>query len=177
MKILNKHTGAVIYENAEIDSIKALVREAVYAGVSLRYADFRSTNLNGVVAVHTGMSLRYADFSWADFRGANLRGADFRWACLRHADFRGANIIEADFRGANLGSADLPHPICQFYFGEYHAVAQPHELRIGCEVHSWDIWLERYEEIGRGARMSETDIELHRQIIHVLHSKFKENSK
>ena len=40
--------------------------------------------------------------SWADLRGADLRGAD-----LNRADLRGANLNRADLREANLNRADL----------------------------------------------------------------------
>ena len=183
MQILNGYTGVVLYENAEVDNLRELVETAVRNGVNLRganliCADLREANLREANlrkvdlrgANLRGASLSCADFREADLRGANLRETNLREADLRGADLRGANLREANFqwvdlRRADLSGTDLPHPIYQFYLGRHHAVAQPTELRIGCEVHSWEHWLSNYAEIGRAANMSEADIELYGEVI------------
>ena len=177
MQIKHRYTGAVLYENAEIDNLRELVAEAVRNGVSLKDADLRRANLIG--ADLYGADLRGADLYGANLRGAylrradlsrtNLRGADLSHTDLSHTDLSGTDLRGANLRGANLSDADLPHPIYQFYLGEHHAVAQPTELRIGCEVHSWEHWLSNYEEIGKDTGMSETDIKRYKVMIVAMH--------
>ena len=177
MQIKHRHTGEVLYENAEIDNLRGLVEEAVRNGVNLIDADLRGADLshmdlrgaNFSCADLRGADLRGANLIDADLSGANLRGANFSRTDLRGANLDDANLSHTDLRGANLDDANLPHPIYQFYLSEHHAVAQPTELRIGCEVHSWEHWLSNYAKIGRDAGMSETDIKRYKVMIVAMH--------
>ena len=85
MKILNRYTGAVLYED---DS--PVIRQTLEAATRAR-------------AYLQGARLRGADLQGAYLLGAYLRNADLQDAGLRGADLRGA-----DLQGANLRGADLP---------------------------------------------------------------------
>ena len=129
MKILNRFTGRMIHE-AEAETMRELVKDAVAKGISLRWANLEGADLRG--ADLRGANLRGANLEGADLRGANLRGADLRgaklawvnlegvnlegakltWANLKGANLKGAklkgaNLEGADLRGANLEGADL----------------------------------------------------------------------
>ena len=186
MRILNRCTGAVIYMNADIANLRELVETAVRRGADLSGADLIDADFNGLNlrrahlyntdlfgANFRGADLRGANLIAADLRGADLSGADLRGANLLGADFREADLSGADLRGANLDDANLPHPIYQFYLGKHHAVVQPTELRIGCEVRSWEHWLSNYEEIGRCDGLSEADIERHKIMIEAMYKIIK----
>ena len=96
----------------------------------------------------------------ADLSDANLVGAD-----LSRANLSRATLSRAILSGANLSGAKTPYPIYQFFIGKFNGVASPHTLRIGCEEHDWDIWLQKYKEIGEKAQFSEQEIDQHYQVI------------
>lgn len=89
MKILNRYTGAVLYED-EDDSLRATVGIACanFVGADLVGADLLGANLSG-----------------ADFASANLKGADLAHANLSDVIFARANLIGANFTGSNLKGA------------------------------------------------------------------------
>ena len=95
---------------------------------------------------------------------ATLFGAD-----LSGANLSGATLSRANLSGANLSRAYLPYPIYQFFLGQYNAVATPHDLRIGCEVHSWQTWLSTHEVIGQKAGFPEDSILEHGEMIRLMH--------
>ena len=82
----------------EGENIEAILKK--YGLNCLSYADLRGADLRGA-------DLRYADLRGADLRYANLRGADLRGADLRYANLRDANLRGADLRYANLSDANL----------------------------------------------------------------------
>ena len=105
MKILNRWTGAIIYEDAGANLRGANLSDANLSDANLRGADLRGADLRG--ADLRGADPRGADLRDSDLRGADLRGADLRGADLRGADPRGADLRDSDLRGADLRGADL----------------------------------------------------------------------
>lgn len=115
------------------------------AGANLREADLSGANLSEA-------DLSGADLTWADLRGANLSGADLRGANLSKANLSKAflsevNLFDANLRWANL--SDTIGPLTGGSFGRHNAVAAGGYISIGWERHTYEEWLERYEEIGR----------------------------
>ena len=100
-----------------------------------------------------GANLYGADLKGADLYGANLKGADLVGADLEGADLVGADLIGADLTGADLRGADLEdcYNIIGFYLGKHfgYIVLDSQYVKIGCEGHQLDYWLENYEEIGQ----------------------------
>ena len=66
MKILNRYTGAVIYEDAA-ETMKETVENAVKAKADMSEADLSGANMSEA-------NLSGANMSGADIRGANLSG-------------------------------------------------------------------------------------------------------
>ena len=139
--------------------------EANLSGVNLRWANLSGADLSGadlsgadlIEANLSGADLREANLrgadlieanlSGADLSGVNLRGANLRGADLRGADLRGADLSGADMRWADLSGADGPFTLGAF--GRHGGIAVGGYITIGCERHTYDEWLERYEEIGK----------------------------
>ncbi len=123
--------------------------------IDLSGADLSEANLSWAGLI--GANLSEANLSGADLRGADLREADLREADLREAGLIGANLSEAnlswaDLRGADLSGADLrgaDGPFTLGAFGRHGGIAVGGYITIGCERHTYDEWLERYEEIGK----------------------------
>jgi uncharacterized protein YjbI with pentapeptide repeats len=100
IKILNRWTGAVLYQSDVADDVGAAAMAAVASGANLGDADLRGADLGGA-------NLRDADLGGANLRGADLGGADLSGADLRDANLGGANLSDADLRGADLRGANL----------------------------------------------------------------------
>jgi len=76
--------GSLLFEfEAENNTLKKTLEEAVKGDANLRYANLRDADL------------RYADLRYANLRYANLRYANLRYANLRYADLRYANLRDA----------------------------------------------------------------------------------
>ena len=90
MKIENRYTREIIYENKKINNIKELVEEAILKWISLKDAD-----LSG------------ADLSGANLKYGNLKDADLRLSNLDYIDFKSTNLSGADLSGASLRSTIL----------------------------------------------------------------------
>ena len=83
--------GVVIFKHeAENNTVKLTVEEAVKNDINLALADLGDAELAG-----------------ANLRGANLRGANLRGANLKGAELTGANLSDADLREANFSMANL----------------------------------------------------------------------
>ena len=91
-----------------------------------------------------------------DLSGANLSGANLSGANLSGANLSGADLSEADLSGANLSGATGNFTVG--YFGRQHAVAAGGFISIGCEHHTYDVWLAEYEAIGRQRGYSDDEI-------------------
>ena len=110
MKILNRYTDKLIYENNDTDSIRETVEEAVKQGIRLHfadlaYADLSEANLNR--AALNSANLREANLTRANLIEAGLRRADLSCADLREIDLCGADLTDANLSNANLESAKL----------------------------------------------------------------------
>ena len=93
--------GKLLFEHeAEDNTIKKTLEEAVKSGANLRDANLGDANLGDA-------NLGGANLGGAYLRGANLGGANLRGANLRGAYLGGANLGGAYLRGANLGGANL----------------------------------------------------------------------
>ena len=143
-------------------------KKADLSDANLFGADLSCANLVGADlsrANLSGANLVGANLSRATLSRAILSGADLSCANLFGADLSCANLVGADLSRANLSGAKTPYPIYQFFIGKFNGVASPHTLRIGCEEHDWDIWLQKYKEIGEKAQFSEQEIDQHYQVI------------
>lgn len=134
------------------------------SGAKLSRADLRSANLYD--ANLSGADLYGANLSDADLYGADLYGAD-----LRSANLSGANLSRADLCSANLCGATLDYPIYQFFIGSFNAVATSRLLRIGCESHSWETWLDevKRKEIADKNGMNDAAFINHSKMIVLMH--------
>jgi hypothetical protein len=163
---------------------RANLRGADLSSANLRGADLSSANLRGADLSRADLpnadlssaDLRGADLSPADLRGAdlssaNLYGADLRGADLSNADLRGADLSSANLYGANLQGARLDYPIYQFFIGAFNAVATPEFLRIGCESHPWETWLDgvKRKEIADKNDMNDAAFIRHSKMIVLMH--------
>jgi hypothetical protein len=99
MKILNRFTGAVIYED-DAATIRETVENAVRAGVSLDGASLVGARL-------VGASLVGARLVGARLDGASLDGASLDGARLDRASLDGASLVGASLVGVRLVGADL----------------------------------------------------------------------
>ena len=120
--ILNRWTGAILYHSETANSIATAV---VDAGKS-------------------GADLRGADPSGADLSVAILSVAILSVAILRGADPSGVDLSEAHLRGAVLDAASIT------IIGSRHVItASSREVRIGCQSHPIDWWLDHFRAVGR----------------------------
>lgn len=117
---------------------------------NLRGADLRDADLYGADLSNadlTSANLGHTNLYSANLRHANLRHANLYSANLGHANLRHANLSRADLRGANLR---FTKGIVSFISGNHLAFFTPHNnyLKIGCEGHDLDHWIENFEQIG-----------------------------
>ena len=105
MKILNKTTGAVLFEIEDVDSMKKLVEIAVLKGVKLIDADLSRSDLRGLDI--GGTLERGAYLTGATFKGSDLRDANLNYARAMDADFTGAELCRASFKSATLVGANF----------------------------------------------------------------------
>ena len=120
-----------------------------------------------------GADLHDADLHDADLHGADLYDANLRNADLCNADLCGANLHGADLRGAYLCGADLRDArICKeiiFYQFNRHVLQKiDNEIRIGCEVHSIEHWIENVEEIGEQNNYTKEEIKKYSDFIKLI---------
>ena len=103
--------GVVIFKHeAENNSIKITVEEAVKKNVNLALADLGDAELAGANlrgANLRGANLRDTNLEKADLIEANLEGADLNGAYLDTASLLGAFLAGADLAGAHLTGANL----------------------------------------------------------------------
>ena len=101
----------------------------------MNYNDWKNRHQNGTIREYAAE--RHENDEQIDLSGADLSGAD-----LSGADMSGANLRGADLRGAD-------GPFTLGAFGRHGGIAVGGYITIGCERHTYDEWLERYEEIGK----------------------------
>lgn len=148
-KILELHKKWLFQEE---DGVRADLSGADLSGLDLSYKHLREINL-------TGANLTRADLTGVNLSRANLTYANLSYAKLSDtglicADLKNANLSDADLTGANLQSANLTYvkfskPIILLQTDKYPLQFNfnINELRIGCEIHSFEYWLEKGTEL------------------------------
>jgi uncharacterized protein YjbI with pentapeptide repeats len=104
-------------------------------------------------------------------RRANLRGADLRGADLRGADLSGAYLSGAYLSGAYLSHTDVFIFTLGQHFGFAHFGEQYESgsyVKIGCEGHSLDYWLENFEAIGAKHGYTKSQISNYGKMLNML---------
>jgi hypothetical protein len=153
------------FENVNLHS--ARINDANLDSISIINSDLALVNLSNCNlerADFTGSDLVYANFDnvfaeVASFTNSNVAGASFRNAKLAYADFTGANLARVDFTNADL--RNVIGNICTFCFGRHFAVAAGGYISIGCEKHSYQVWLSNYQYIGQKHGYTEDEIYLY----------------
>jgi hypothetical protein len=172
--ILNRYTQSVLFHSETAQSIAEAVIESKQGGANLRGADLRGANLREAdlsdadlreadlseadlrVADLSEANLSEADLSWANLSEANLRGADLRGADLSGANLRGADLSDADLRGADL--SDAKQYILRIQGSRHEINAIDDDVRIGCERHILEWWLEHYRAVGHDENYTAIEI-------------------
>lgn len=130
----------------------------------------------GVRADFAGASLIGADLEGVDlysvnFCKANLKGANLRRANLTGADLTGAYLERTNLSGATLEGANLANTIYdgvefkQYQYQRQVAFFDSYTLRIGCETHTLEYWLNNYEDIGKKYGYTAEQIEKYGEFI------------
>lgn len=147
---------------------RADLRGACLSWTNLMGADLRGANLKEAILIHANLenaSLRDAHLTFADLRDSNLENADLTDSVLSGANLICANLTRAILYGAELRETRFSKPVIllnlhkhplQFNFNN-------NELRIGCEIHSFEYWLENIEKIGKENFYSPDDIKIYRK--------------
>ena len=105
IEILHRYTKNILYQSANVESMRDVVAAAVKSQANLSGADLSRANLIGADLI--GADLSRADLSRADLSRADLIGADLSGADLSQANLSGADLSRADLIGANLSQANL----------------------------------------------------------------------
>lgn len=156
-KILDDHKKWLLgdSEGQRADLSKANLSWANLSKANLSRANLSWANLYG--ANLSKANLHSADLRMADLYMANLSSANLSEAYLYRADLRDINLCGADLSGADLQGAELSHTdVFTFTLGQHFGFAHfgnQYEscsyVKIGCEGHSLDYWLENFEAIGK----------------------------
>jgi hypothetical protein len=154
------------------------------ARADLRGADLLGANLSHVNL--SGVNLRGADLSHVNLSGVNLRGADLSHVNLRCADLRGADLSHVNLRCADLSGANLSHAIllgAKFLVDSQELtvskqsdftrlIGSRHDgyrvkgfIKIGCEEHAVEYWLENVYQIAKHAGYREEQAEEYEDLI------------
>lgn len=111
IKIVNKYTGVVVFE-AETESHKDAVEQAVKNDVPLRALNLKEMNLSGIDLSGQNMDrvlLKDANLEGAILRGCSLRGANLKRANLKKCILAKSDLSGANLEGANLEDSNLKH--------------------------------------------------------------------
>ena len=95
IEIKNIYGDVIFKHEAENNTVKLTVEEAVKKNVNLALADLGDAEL------------AWADLAGANLEGANLESANLSWADLADANLKDANLKDANLKGAFLEGADL----------------------------------------------------------------------
>jgi hypothetical protein len=122
---------------------------------------YTTDELKAILDKHTkwligGNGGERADLSRADLRGTDMRDADLSGADLRGADLRRADLSGADLRRADMRDAEGQYALASF--GKHQAIAAGGYISIGCERHTYQEWLDNYQQIGVANRYTEAEI-------------------
>ena len=132
VKIINRFSGSVLFENTFAD----------LRGADLCDADLRDADLRG--ACLCDADLRGADLRGAYLCDADLRGADLRSANLYGADLCGANLYGANLCGANLIIGGQRADGYQFFLYRDDNILM---IRAGCRYFTYEQAKEHWNEI------------------------------
>jgi hypothetical protein len=164
IEIKNRFNREIILYG-EYESVKDCLeknRDANLEGANLIGANLIGANLRG--ANLRGANLEGANLEVANLEGANLIGANLEGANLRVANLEGANLRVANLEGANLEGANLrvakgiKLPIINITGSMHSVFYMDDKIKIGCEEHSIDYWLENYESIGEDHEYTDEQI-------------------
>jgi hypothetical protein len=149
---------------------RANLRGADLRGANLRGADLRDASLYG--ADLRGADLRDASLYGADLRGASLYGADLRDASLYGADLYGADLRGADLRGAKFKIAEQELTVndTQSNFtilvgSRDYGYRVDGFLKIGCQEHTIEHWLENVRAIAEKHHYTPTQIDEYEDLV------------
>ena len=145
--IRNRWTGAILYHSETANSIATAVVDAGKSRADLSGADLSGADLSG--ADLRRAILRRAILSGADLSGADLSGAILRRAILRRADLSGADLSGTDLSGTDLSGAILDATYITIIGSRHVLTASSREVRIGCQSHPIDWWLDHFRAVGR----------------------------
>ena len=132
MKILNRFSEAVIFEDKSVSVLSTL-----YAA--------RKNDANLIDANLRGADLRGADLISANLIDANLIDANLRGADLRGANLSGANLISANLSGVDLHGANLEGevltkaPVWVLNL-KWPVLITEEYMRIGCQRYTIEEW-------------------------------------
>ena len=137
MKILNRFSEAVIFEDKSVSVLSTLYaarkNDADLGGADLGGADLGGANL-------IDANLIDANLIDANLRGADLSGADLSGAKLSGADLITANLSGVDLHGANLeGEVLTKAPVCVLNL-KWPVLITEEYMRIGCQRYIIDKW-------------------------------------
>ena len=152
MKILNRFSEAVIFEDESVSVLSTLyaarksgadlgganLRGADLGGANLRDANLRDANLRDANLIDA--NLIDANLIDANLIDANLRGAKLRGAKLSGAKLITANLSGVDLHGANLeGEVLTKAPVCVLNL-KWPVLITEEYMRIGCQRYTIDEW-------------------------------------
>ncbi len=179
---LEGEPGGISADLSDTKLYKADLSGANLRGADLGGADLSRANLERIDlstaylgdADLRGANLRMANL-WeaqlieANLREANLWNANLKRANLSDANLRDADLSETNLRGADLTGADLTNCRGVIYFGAGKQLAfytsHNNYLKIGCEGHDIDYWIDNYAEIGKAEGWDESDIRTYGTLI------------
>jgi hypothetical protein len=128
--------------------------DANLACADLAGADLACANLSDA-------NLACADLADANLACANLSDANLADANLAGADLSGANLAGADLAGANLAGIkgiEIMFPIINIRGTQHILFSIDNNIRIGCEHHSIQFWIDNYKTIGEEYKYSPEEI-------------------
>jgi uncharacterized protein YjbI with pentapeptide repeats len=143
---------------------RADLREANLSEANLSRADLREADLIGANLI--GANLIEADLSSAYLSGANLRGANLSRANLSRAYLRRANLNGANLSHTEVFTFTLGQHFGFAHFGEQYESGS--YVKIGCEGHSLDYWLENFEAIGAKHGYTKSQISNYGKMLNML---------
>jgi hypothetical protein len=165
-KIKSWIDGGVLF-SAETETLKMAVELAINSGASLDRASLDRASLDG--ASLDGASLDRASLVGASLVGASLDGASLDGASLDRASLVGASLVGASLVGASLVGASLvgatgleKFPIQIGGHKHWLCTTNDGKLKIGCEVHTFDEWIQIADELGGKNHYSPLDIEIYK---------------
>jgi len=168
MRITNRYTNEIIFEDRSIKSMATAINEAHRSGISLRMADFGRRGLSFAAESLSELDLTDCDFSGCDMSycnligsilsRANLRGARLDSSIIAGADFISSNLelarmnlataTDANFNGAALYRSTASEAtltgtgVIYMQLGLWQAICTPDYSNVGCKRMRNSYWIE-----------------------------------